>query len=221
MPTSTTISEIAKALSAFQGELKPAKKDEVNPFFKMKYADLASIWGVVREPLAKNGLSVTQLPHTESEKLFLTTLLLHSSGEWISSEMPVIAQKADSQSIGSALTYARRYSLSSMLGVAAEDDDGESAGRIEVKIIPPVAKTLTPQELYELALTLKTGVALCNFALKNGWNKERIQTTLGIEKATDIKDVKAAAMVLFPKPAEQSSLIEEAKKLGVIEEGED
>lgn len=137
MNKSDSITKLAEALSAFQGELKPAKKDEVNPFFKSKYADLASIYEVIREPLAKHGLSVAQLPYVwNDDKVILTTMLLHSSGEWLSSELLVTPVKAnDPQSMGSALTYARRYALGAILGVAAEeDDDAETAsGRGQVK----------------------------------------------------------------------------------------
>ena len=224
MTTSTTIAEIAKALSAFQGELKPARKDESNPFFKMKYAGLSSIWETIREPLVRNGLSITQLPHLEEDfehkkQLALTTLLLHSSGEWISSEMQVTALKPDPQSIGSALTYARRYALSAILGVSADDDDAEEAmGRKDTKPLsdnirkatsPPKEKSSAVDQVAELAEQIKeklagelpefkNGTELVNYALKHGWKMDKIRTALGIETPADIKDVKAASAVLFP-----------------------
>lgn len=128
MERSETISELAKALSAFQGELKPAIKSEENPFFKSKYADLASVWDTVRDPLAKNGLSVTQTLDNDPIKeniLIVETTLLHSSGEWLSSSLKMPIVKNDAQAIGSLISYARRYSLSAILGVSAEDDDVE------------------------------------------------------------------------------------------------
>ena len=118
------------ALSAFQGDLMPAKKTEENPFFGMKYASLASVWDAVRKPLAENGLSVTQTLGNDLVKndiLIVETTLLHKSGEWLASKLAITLTKQDPQAIGSAISYARRYSLSAILGVAAEDDDAESA----------------------------------------------------------------------------------------------
>ncbi len=129
MQKSESIKELATALSKFQGELKPAIKDEINPFFKSRYADLAGVWEAIREPLSKNGLSVAQLPYIENDKTILTTLLLHISGEWLSSDIAITPVKLnDPQAMGSAITYSRRYSLGALLGVAAEeDDDAEEA----------------------------------------------------------------------------------------------
>ena len=140
-----TIAELAKALSKFQGEVKPAKKDATNPFFKAKYTDLAGIWDVCREPLSRNGLSLLQLPQTEGGTIKLTTMLLHSSGEWISSEMSISPVKNDPQGIGSALTYARRYAMSAVLGIASEeDDDAEAAlGRATGKTTTAASQTTT------------------------------------------------------------------------------
>ena len=124
-----SIKNIAVALSKFQSELEAAKKDSENPFLKSFYSDLRSVWNVIREPLAKNGLAVTQIP-TIHEKLgmILVTKLLHTSGEFIESSYPINPVKNDPQGVGSALTYARRYALSAILGVVSEgDDDGHRA----------------------------------------------------------------------------------------------
>jgi len=120
---SESIIEIAKALSKFQSTIKPVKKDAVNPFFKAKYATLDTIWEHIRKPLAENGLSVTQPLDTVDGKPVLITLLMHTSGEWISGKYPVEAVKPDPQGLGSAISYGRRYSLSAMLGLVTEEDD--------------------------------------------------------------------------------------------------
>jgi hypothetical protein len=127
--SSEMINELATALSKCQGEMSPAIKDSVNPHFKNKFATLYSIWEACREPLSKNGLSVVQTMDFISEKLCLTTKLMHSSGQWLSSTVPVISAKNDAQGIGSALSYFKRYSLSALLGIctADEDDDGNAA----------------------------------------------------------------------------------------------
>ena len=125
---SESINEIAKALALVQGMIKGAKKDTDNPYFKSKYADLASVWEAIREALAKNEISVIQptLP-SEKEEILLETVLMHSSGQWVSSITQIPVTKVDAQGYGSALTYARRYGLSAMVGVAPEDDDGNAA----------------------------------------------------------------------------------------------
>ncbi len=128
MICSSTISELATALSLAQGEIETAKKDAENPFFKSKYATLADVWEVCRQPLTKNGLSVTQLLGNKENMIVVETVLLHKSGEWISSTFEVPAMKLDPQAYGSACTYGRRYALSAICNVATEeDDDAEKA----------------------------------------------------------------------------------------------
>lgn len=128
MNKSESIKELATALSKAQSEMHGAKKDSTNPFFKSKYADLTACWEACREPLTKNGLSLVQSTKTtENGGTILVTSLLHSSGEWISGEFPVRPDKEGLQALGAALSYARRYTLSSLVGIVQEDDDGESA----------------------------------------------------------------------------------------------
>lgn len=142
MEKSPEINELATALSKAQGVIVPASKDSDNPFFKSKYADLSSVWEVAREPLYKNGLAIIQLPSAEGNIVTLTTMLVHSSGQFISSNLTMIAKDASPQCIGSCITYLRRYALSSIVGIASEiDDDANSATTIKGKndeIKPPV-----------------------------------------------------------------------------------
>jgi hypothetical protein len=142
MEQSTTIIEIAKALSKMQGQLKSVPKTQTNPFFKSKYADLDAIWEVCRKPLTDNGLSVVQSTYEQGAKTFLETMILHSSGEWFKSDLDIRAQKQDPQAIGSAITYARRYAMSAMIGISAdEDDDAESSmNRNEDKKAPATSQ---------------------------------------------------------------------------------
>ncbi len=128
MNKSESIAALAAALSKAQGEMKGAKKDSANPFFKSKYADLASVVEAIREPLTKNGLSYIQLTEpSEKEEVRVETVLMHGSGEWVSGITAVPVTKADAQGYGSAMTYARRYGLQSICGIPAEDDDGNAA----------------------------------------------------------------------------------------------
>ena len=140
MNRSESITEIAKALVAFNGEVNKISKDANNPMFRNNYATLDQIIGEIRPLLQKNGLSILQIPSGDNETLTLKTLLLHESGEYLESDefsLAPMAQVIDKstkekaitpQSVGSAITYARRYSLSSFLSLnTGEDDDGNNA----------------------------------------------------------------------------------------------
>lgn len=124
---SPDITKLAESLMAVQLILRPAKKDSVNPHFKKSYADLSSIWEACRDPLIQNGFSVAQLPGKDEQGNYVETLLLHTSGQWLSSKTYTIPVKNDPQAVGSAITYARRYGLAAMVGVCPEDDDAEGA----------------------------------------------------------------------------------------------
>jgi hypothetical protein len=130
MNKSYNISNLAKALSIVQGKLQPASKDANNPFFKSKYADLNSIWSACRQLLTENGLAVSQLNRADTDGVIIETVLMHESGEWISSEMFLPLSKHDAQGVGSASTYGRRYGLAAIIGIVAdEDDDGNHTSR--------------------------------------------------------------------------------------------
>lgn len=123
------LKNLAVALCKAQADMESAKKAANNPHFNRKYADLASVWNTIREPLTNNGLSVVQLLRSVQGGVEVETILLHSSGESISDVFSVPASKADAQGYGSAATYARRYSLMAMVGVAPEEDDGNAAAK--------------------------------------------------------------------------------------------
>jgi len=127
MPQSNTIGALAAALAKAQATFKPAIKDASNPFFKSKYVDLAGAIDATRDALSANGLAIVQATDIGPSGITVNTQLCHASGEWISAVYPVNPVKNDPQGIGSALTYARRYSLMALVGIAAEDDDGEAA----------------------------------------------------------------------------------------------
>ena len=125
---SKSISALTTALSVAQGQMKPAEKGSVNPHFKSKYADLASIIDSAKESLAKNGLSICQSPSGNPPYVKITTILMHKSGEWISGELTMKANSDTPQNMGAAITYAKRYALAAMLNIPAEeDDDGNAA----------------------------------------------------------------------------------------------
>jgi hypothetical protein len=133
MNKSDTIGNLAKALALVQSQIKPAVKDSANPFFKSKYADLNSVWDACRDLLALNGLAVTQLNQITLDGVIVETVLIHTSGEWISGEMYLPLTKHDAQGVGSAITYGRRYGLAAIVGIVAdEDDDGNAASKVQV-----------------------------------------------------------------------------------------
>ncbi len=128
MTKSETIGALAGALSKAQAAMRCAAKDSENPHFRSRYADLQSVWEAAREPLAKNGLSVVQIPATTDRGVSVETILLHESGEFIGGTVEVPLSKMDAQALGSGLTYARRYSLAAVVGIApGDDDDAEAA----------------------------------------------------------------------------------------------
>jgi hypothetical protein len=124
---SGTCSKLAVALVAAQAEMKNPPKDSVNPHFKSRYADLATVRDTVMPTLVKFKLAVLQLPSELDGHPALTTILMHESGEWVETTIGLRPVKNDPQAIGSALTYARRYALQALAGVAAEDDDDGNA----------------------------------------------------------------------------------------------
>jgi len=125
--TRPPIAELAAALCKAQAQMEGAKKDATNPHFKNKYADLAAVWAAIREPLTSNGLAVVQLLRDVQNGIEVETILLHTSGQQIGSVLAMPASKNDAQGYGSAATYARRYALMALVGVAPEDDDGNAA----------------------------------------------------------------------------------------------
>lgn len=132
---SASIGKLVEALAKAQAKFDPVLKDSANTAYHSKYADLATVIGATQPHLAAEGLAIIQMPHAEfgegdAKMLTLTTMLAHSSGEWLASDLMLPAmmrERFDAQSVGSAITYSRRYGWSAMAGVAQEDDDGNKA----------------------------------------------------------------------------------------------
>ena len=124
---SEQINELAAALSKAQGAMKNAPFDKQNPHYRNSYASLASVTDTIKGPLTANGLSYSQTTEVRDGAFVLVTTLMHSSGQWLASAYP-LPTVSKPQELGSALTYARRYSLSAIACIAAdEDDDAEGA----------------------------------------------------------------------------------------------
>jgi hypothetical protein len=124
MQTSPTIENIAAAFVKFQTAVKNPENSRENPFFKKKYAPLDKILAETRPLLGDNGLSVVQDSYADNGSVFVNTILIHTSGEWImTGPLAMTPDKPTPQGVGSALTYARRYALCAILGIAGEEDD--------------------------------------------------------------------------------------------------
>jgi hypothetical protein len=153
--TTTQHGSIASALAAAQAEMGPALKSAENPHFRSKYADLASVMDACLPALNRHGIAVIQ-PLAENEfGRHVVTRFIHSSGETLECPIPLIVGKNDMQGLGSAITYARRYGLMSLAGIAPEDDDGNAAAA-SMRPAPPVEKVneaaVIPQKEIDAAL---------------------------------------------------------------------
>lgn len=129
MKTSENINEIAKAMAAFQSEVKQPEKDAVNPHFKNKYVTLDGIVRAIQAAGPKHGLSFIQIPTVNEQGVSVSTVILHSSGQYIEFEpITLPMDKRNAQGAGSAITYGKRYSLAAAFGIVSdEDDDGNAA----------------------------------------------------------------------------------------------
>ncbi|MBU1106381.1 MAG: ERF family protein [Candidatus Riflebacteria bacterium] len=140
MDTSTEIGALASALSKTQGMMKAAQLDGRNPFFNSRYSTLASVIEASRQALAANELAIVQGVSTEGDPLVvkISTMLIHSSNQWIRETITVKPAKVGIHELASAITYARRIALGSLLAIYADDDDGNLAAEL-----PPAAANVT------------------------------------------------------------------------------
>ncbi len=151
MKTSESITELAKSLVEFQKEVGKIIKTDNNPFFKSKYASLATILDVISEPLTKQGLVIIQFP---TEQYKLTTRLQHISGEYMEDTYEMQPTKHSPQDAGSVITYQRRYAIGAILNLNIDEDDDGNKGSEPVKldknVIDEIAKTGTQEELKQV-----------------------------------------------------------------------
>jgi hypothetical protein len=151
-----SLGELAAALASAQGEIQGAPKTSLNPHFKSRYSDLSEVWSACRAALSKHKIAVIQSPQFDLEGAWLETHLIHASGQSMIGRFPLRPTKPDMQGFGSAISYAKRYSLASMIGVVSEeDDDGNEASSKNVaatnqfRSVPPpiVARAVVPPEV--------------------------------------------------------------------------
>jgi hypothetical protein len=214
MNQSESIAKLSEALAKAQGVMEGASKDSNNPFFKSKYADLSSVWDACRKPLSDNGLSVVQtadfIPE-HPDMVCLETILCHSSGEWIKGKLAVKPVKSDPQSVGSCITYLRRYSLQSIVGIAPEDDDGNAASGKQADkkqttkkneddvpdYAPPTTPDRYPEEPPKL-ITLEQQTTLNGIIIDKGVDQEKFLKFMDVKALGEIpaKDYRKAIETL-------------------------
>jgi hypothetical protein len=168
MSQSEQIDQLATALAKAQGSMQNAVMNRTNPHFRSKYADLSSVLDAIRSPLATCGLAVVQTMQAGERGMVLKTTLMHASGQFITTEYPLPATQKPHE-MGSALTYARRYSLAALICNASdEDDDGNMAmaGKPEAANAPPSPRIGTKDLDQVRQLIDETGTdiaALCRY----------------------------------------------------------
>ena len=198
MNSSPEIKDLAAAMAKFQAELKPAIKGNTNPYFKSRYADLQACWDCCREALVKNGLSVVQgSRESNGEIVTVDTRLMHASGQWIESSLTMKPAKADPQGVGSAVTYARRYALSAILGIVAdEDDDGNAATHNEPKKALSVAEKAAGAAKVEPLISKESESFL---KLADPALVDRVLVKFGHVAIEDLTETQAAKGITFIK----------------------
>jgi len=181
MTHSDAINEIATALAKAQGVIKGASKDAANPFFKSKYADLASVWDACRKALTDNGIAVVQSVGAVENKVRVSTMLVHASGQWFADDLLMTPKEDTPQAIGSCATYGRRYALAAFAGVAPEDDDAEAAqGRGKAPAKPVAAK---PLGFDDWLADMDAAADLGTNALQSAWKASKTEYRNAIDAA--------------------------------------
>mgnify|MGYP003628168969 FL=1 len=145
MNKSESITDLAAALCLAQAEMGGATKNSINPHFKSSFADLESVIKVIKPAFFKHGLSFIQLPITSEggKGIGVSTMLMHSSGQWIEGEYLLPLEKVTPQGAGAAITYARRYGLVSLCGIPQIDLDAEDIS-VQAPVVPePPAKRVS------------------------------------------------------------------------------
>jgi hypothetical protein len=185
MKTSETIKIISPALLKAQKTIGAAKKGATNPFFHSTYADLGSVMEACKEHLNENGVTILQ----PIVNMVVETILLHESGEWISSETPIVCKEANNpQALGSAITYARRYGLQSMVFIPAEDDDGNVA--TDTKKVPTKSYGSDPLKASEKQVQL-----IAILLGQKGQTDEALYTKYKVTSKKDLTRVQASQII--------------------------
>ena len=189
MKQSETIDKIIPAFIAFQSDMPSVPKDGNNPHFKSKYATLGAITEATRPHLAKHGLGFMQWMSNRDGLQLIVTRIMHTSGQWMEDEGYILnPTKNDPQGMGSAVTYARRYTLGASLGIITEDDDDGNRASEPARQAPspaqPVAKTLQEPDWFTEDGQLNKNGILAAQSIKDGMKWEVIEKHYLIDKGT-------------------------------------
>ena len=188
---SNEINELATALVAAPAEFSAVPKGSTNPFFKSKYAALPDVVASASPVLAKHGLAISQHVATGMNGTdILVTYLIHTSGQYIAHDMTLHMVKDDPQAQGSAITYARRYSYMSALGLVADDDDDANSATKAKQNAPAKPKEKTSMDLMRDLLSAKFDSP----ADRKMFCEERVQRTL--KSLTDLEEAEIAGIIL-------------------------
>ena len=205
MEHSESIAKLAAALMVFQSEVKDPSRDGENPHFRSKYVQIDGLLAAVRPILAQHGLSVVQSTGGDGQNVTITTMILHTSGEWLKTDaLTLRAQQATPQGAGSAITYGRRYSLSAALGVAWDDDDDGNAAstppKAEKKAAPKAKTKEEPKAKEEQKAPRKVdslraiAAAAKEIGVTNDDIKEVMRRHYNKETSNELTDAQAAEM---------------------------
>lgn len=198
MDKSEDIKELASALSSLQGEVKDVNKDKKG--YGYQYADLSQILEIARPLLAKHGLALSQFPGSAGEKVTIDSILMHKSGQWISGVIEMQAEQgkgmSKAQSVGSVITYARRYAAAAILGIAQTDDDAsinQPVPKANQRLIPvPKQAIKEPQSTIsqeEIEISEKTRLLLIGKLSASNVPDEAVEKWLEKAKAASIEDL--------------------------------
>lgn len=210
MKRSESIASIAKALAQFQKEVVQPEKSASNPHFKSKYVPLDNVVKSIADTAPAHGLSYIQTTVTENDKAGVQTILMHESGEWMEFEsfLLPIGQKSTPQAVGSAITYARRYTLSSIFGIASETDDDGNTASDNAKNNPVAGPVMANKEQIGTLGKLVTQLAgMVGKDAKELSNKYNLSQTMTLEDAkismARLKDaVENATPAVMPEEGE-------------------
>lgn len=203
---SEQIGELAAALALAQGEILAPKKGRTAQIksdkgnYQYSYADLSDVIECYRKPLSANGLSVTQTMRIDGGHLILVTTLIHKSGQWKDSEYPLQAYNRP-QEQGSAITYARRYAVTALLGIAAEDDDdGNAAENGASRGTDKASKPAAAPAAKASALTRQEIESVHTLAKKAGYKSVAdlapvLHNICGVNKASELSKGELAAVL--------------------------
>lgn len=187
MTTSQTITKIAPALLVAQKKIGSAKKDAENPFFHSTYADLGSVIEACKSALNDNDIIVLQPISTDESGTYVETVLLHTSGEWIADKLKISPKNDnDQQSVGSAISYCRRYGLQSMVLIPSDDDDGE-----KTRTAPADTKPVTPPKLASDKQVKLISVLLD----KKGQSNEDLKLKYKVKSKKDLTSFQASTII--------------------------